>query len=266
MMANQESSTDANSSNDQAALPDSTKPVHPDFEFLERERRKDYWFNQDPWRVMRIEGDLVHGIESMSRTLLHHDQIVSVFGSSRQETGSPIYESTRAACRVLAENGYTLITGGGPGTMEAANRGAREGGGFSVGLNIHLPHEQTPNPYADKKHECKYFFVRKMLFAKYAHGFVIFPGGFGTMDELFESLTLIQTEKLANFPVILFGTEYWRPLIQWMKDQMLAHDCIEQKDLCRLAITDDPSQIVQWLDDAQSGNCHLSGGVREFDG
>ncbi len=241
-----------------------TPRVSPDFEFLDRTQQSKAFYDRDPWRIMRIQSDLVQGVEVMSRALEERDGVVSIFGSARQAEGSPIYESTRSTCRHLAEHGYTLVTGGGLGTMEAANRGAREGGGFSIGLNIHLPHEQKPNPYADERYECKYFFVRKMLFAKYAHGFVIFPGGFGTMDELFESLTLIQTEKLANFPVILVGTEYWRPMIAWIKDQMLAHNCIEEADLCRLAVTDEPEQIVDWLNDAQAGQCHLSGGVSKL--
>ena len=239
--------------------------VSPDFEFLDRSQQEKSFLDRDPWRIMRIQADLVQGVEVMSWALPSHQRVVAIFGSARQPEDSPIYQSTRAACRLIAENGFSLVTGGGPGTMEAANRGAHDAGGHSIGLNIHLAHEQNPNPYANEHYECKYFFVRKMLFAKYALGFVIFPGGFGTMDELFEALTLIQTHKLANFPVILFGVNYWSPLIKWIKTEMLANNCIDASDLARFAITDDPQQVVDWLSESHAGQCQLSGGVREFD-
>ena len=137
----------------------------------------------------------------------------------------------------------------------------REGGGLSIGMNIQLHHEQQPNPYLDAHHECMYFFVRKMMFAKYAHGFIIFPGGYGTMDELFEALTLIQTGKLENFPVILFGRRYWEPLVMWLRDVMLAHGCIDPADLQRIALTDDPATAARWLEEASQGRCHLNGGL-----
>ncbi len=242
-----------------------SKRVSPDFEFLDRKRLEKSFLDRETWRIMRIQADLVQGVEMMARALPNHQRVVSIFGSARQPEESPIYQSTRAACRLLAENGFTLVTGGGPGAMEAANRGAREGSGHSIGLNIHLTNEQVPNPYANEHYECKYFFVRKMLFAKYALGFVIFPGGFGTMDELFEALTLIQTHKLSDFPVILFGIEYWTPLIRWIKNEMLLHGCIDSVDLGLLNVTDDPQQVVDWLNESHTGQCELSGGLCCFE-
>ena len=190
---------------------------------------------------------------------------VAIFGSARIKEGDRVYTDVFNIARGLAESGFDVVTGGGPGLMEAANRGAHDVGRQSIGLNIQLEHEQTPNPYANENYECKYFFVRKMLFAKYALGFVIFPGGFGTMDELFEALTLIQTHKVANFPVILFGVKYWGPLIQWIKTEMLASNCIDASDLARFAVTDDPQQVVSWLKESLSGKCSLSGGVCDFE-
>ncbi len=186
---------------------------------------------------------------------------MTVFGSTRTAESSDIYEEARRTCKLLAQNGFAVVSGGGPGIMEAASRGAQEGGGLSVGLNIHLPHEQHPNAFLDVTYECKYFFVRKMMFVKYAHGFVIFPGGFGTLDELFEALTLIQTGRVADFPVILFGCKYWSPLLHWLKNFSLANGYIDSFDLSRIGLTDDPAAVARWLDESYLGKCDFNGGA-----
>ena len=222
---------------------------HPDFEFLDSGVRRPVSFvQQDPWRVLRIQGDAVQGIEVMARALRGQRRAVSVFGGARSHGSDPFSELARDTCRRLGERGFAIITGGGPGMMEAANRGAREAGALSIGLNIELPEEQDLNPFCDVSYQCHYFFVRKMLFAKYARGFVIFPGGFGTIDELFEALTLIQTGKLADFPVILAGSVYWSPLIDWLRDSMLARAYISDDDLGRFELLDDPEVIAETLD------------------
>ncbi len=234
---------------------------NPDFEFLDRTMRRVEFLYEDPWRVLRIQSDLIQSVETMARALEGCERVVAVFGSARLPESDEYYQMARTTCRMLSENGFAIVTGGGPSLMEAANRGAREGGGISIGMNIQLRHEQLPNPYLDAHHECMYFFVRKMMFAKYAHGFIIFPGGYGTLDELFEALTLIQTGKLENFPVVLFGHNYSAPLVQWMRDVMLARGCIDDEDLTRIALTDDPATAVRWLQEANLGQCHMNGGV-----
>jgi uncharacterized protein (TIGR00730 family) len=236
----------------------------PDFEFLDRTMRKVEFLYEDPWRVLRIQSDLIQSVETMARALESSERVIAVFGSARKSETDEYYEKARETCRLLGENGFAVVTGGGPGIMEAANRGAQEGSGLSIGMNIHLHQEQQPNPYLDAQHECMYFFVRKMMFAKYAHGFVIFPGGYGTMDELFEALTLIQTGKLANFPVILFGSRYWQTLVHWIRDSMYAEGCIAHEDLQRIALTDEPSTAVRWLEESNRGHCHLNGGLAEM--
>ena len=240
--------------------------VNADFEFLDRTSRRVEFLYDDPWRVFRIQSDLIQSVETMARSLEDSERVVAVFGSARKSESDPYCEQARQVCRELGSKGFAIVTGGGPGIMEAANRGAQEGGGLSIGMNIHLHHEQNPNPYLDAQHECMYFFVRKMMFAKYAHGFVIFPGGYGTMDELFEALTLIQTDKLANFPVILFGTRYWKPLVHWLRDSMFAEGCISHEDLARIAMTDSVETAVHWLEDASQGICHLDGGLARMFG
>lgn len=237
----------------------------PDFEFLDRRRRSTAFLFDDPWRVLRIHGDLIQAIDTMARALANRDRVVAVFGSLRKKPDDRYYDAARHTCRLLARNGYAVITGGGPGLMEAANRGAQEGGGLSVGLNIHLPQEQVPNPFLDVAYECKYFFVRKMMFAKYAHGFIIFPGGFGTLDELFESLTLIQTGKLEDFPVILFGTDYWQPMVDWFRTHMKPEGCIGDADLQLLNVTDDPQTVLRWLEESYVGHPALNGGLAKRD-
>jgi uncharacterized protein (TIGR00730 family) len=195
----------------------------------------------DPWRVLRISGEFVEGFDALA----HIGPAVAIFGSARIPPTSPTYEQARLTARLLAEAGYAIITGGGPGLMEAANRGAREAGGVSVGCNIELPFEQAINAYVDIALNFRYFFVRKTMFMKYAEGFVIFPGGFGTMDELFEALTLIQTGKVRHFPVVVMDTAYWRGLFDWMRDTMLAEGKIQAEDLAQITVTDDPQEVVR---------------------
>jgi hypothetical protein len=169
---------------------------------------------------------------------------ITVFGSARIHQDSQEYARAREVGRLLAQAGFAVVTGGGPGVMEAANRGARDGGGLSVGFNIELPHEQHENPYLDIELTFKHFYARKTMFVKAAEGFVIFPGGFGTLDELFEALTLIQTGKVLHFPVVLFDSEYWRPLLDWIRDRLLADGMISAEDLELLEVTDDPERVV----------------------
>jgi uncharacterized protein (TIGR00730 family) len=169
---------------------------------------------------------------------------VSIFGSARIREDDPVYQAARETARLFAENGFSVITGGGPGVMEAANRGCQEGGGFSVGFNIELPHEQGANPYLDLSLTFDHFYVRKTMFVKPAEGFVIFPGGFGTLDEFFEALTLIQTGKILNFPVILFDQDYWSGLLDWIQERLLAEGMISPEDQDLLVVTDDPQEAV----------------------
>jgi uncharacterized protein (TIGR00730 family) len=194
---------------------------------------------KDAWRIFRIMGEFVEGFEEMTKV----GRAVSIFGSARTEPGDPQYELCVETARLLGEAGFAVITGGGPGIMEAANKGAREAGASSVGCNIELPFEQLGNAYADLTIDFRYFFVRKTMFVKYAQAFVIFPGGFGTMDELFESLTLIQTGKVRHFPVVLVGTDYWAGLLDWIRDRMVAGGKITPSDLDLLYLTDDPGAV-----------------------
>jgi uncharacterized protein (TIGR00730 family) len=211
-----------------------------DERLLER-RPSPAFLETDPWRALRILSEFVEGFDAMAKV----GPAVTIFGSARTKRDSSLYALARTIGRRLAESGDAVITGGGPGTMEAANRGCREGGGLSVGCNIELPHEQGMNAYVDLGVEFRYFFARKVLFVKYADAFVILPGGFGTLDELFESLTLIQTRKVRNFPVVLVGTSYWRGLIDWVRDTLLASGAIEEADLDLLQLTDDPDEVVR---------------------
>src|SRR5438874_3590840 len=188
----------------------------------------------DTWRVLRIMGEFVNGFD----TLAEVGAAVTIFGSARVRSDNPMYASATQLGRMLAEQGFAIITGGGPGIMEAANKGAKEAGGMSIGCNIELPFEQGTNRYVDVAINFRYFFVRKTMFVKYSEAFVIFPGGFGTMDELFEALTLIQTGKVQNFPVILFGSRYWKGLLDWIKGTMLPEKKIAPEDLDLLIVTD----------------------------
>jgi uncharacterized protein (TIGR00730 family) len=180
---------------------------------------------------------------------------VSIFGSARVREDSRIYQAARSVGRYFAERGWAVITGGGPGAMEAANRGAKEGGGLSVGFNIELPHEQGSNPYLDISYTFKHFYARKVCFVKPAEGFVIFPGGFGTLDELFEALTLIQTGKAQNFPVVLFDTDYWGELLDWIKGELLADGMISPDDLDLLHATDDPVEAAEDVIECYVNRC-----------
>ena len=211
-----------------------------DEKLLER-RPTPAFLETDPWRALRILSEFVEGFDAMARV----GPAVTMFGSARTRHDDPIYEMARTIAKRLAEAGYAVITGGGPGAMEAANRGCREGGGLSVGCNIELPHEQGTNAYVDLAVEFRYFFARKVMFVKYADAFVILPGGFGTLDELFEALTLIQTRKVRNFPVVLVGTSYWAGLLDWIRDTVLAQTKIDEVDLALLQLTDDPDEVVR---------------------
>jgi hypothetical protein len=193
----------------------------------------------DPWRVLRIMGEFTEGFEA----LVEVGPAVTIFGSARTRPDHPQYEAAVTVARLLGEAGITVITGGGPGIMEAGNKGALEANVPSIGLNIELPFEQGVNKYVDLPMEFHYFFVRKTMFVKYAQGFIIFPGGFGTMDELFEALTLIQTGKVQNFPVILFDTNYWQGLLDWLKNMMAVQSKIAAADLDLLILTDSPEEV-----------------------
>jgi uncharacterized protein (TIGR00730 family) len=205
----------------------------------------------DPWRVMRITSEFVSGFDALANV----QRAVTIFGSARVGPDSPEYQAATEVARRLAEEGFAIITGGGPGIMEAANKGAVEAGGESIGCNIELPFEQGTNAYVRVAVNFRYFFVRKTMFVKYAEAFVIFPGGFGTMDELFEALTLIQTGKIDHFPVILFGTAYWAGLLDWLKQTMVAGGKIAPQDLDLLYPTDDPEEAVRIIVDCYNRSC-----------
>ena len=194
----------------------------------------------DEQRVARMRDELADGFDALRGC----ERAVAVFGSSRTREGHPTYALGRDVGRALAEGGFTVITGGGPGAMEAANRGAREGGAQSIGLTIDLPNQEPANPYLDLRLDFHYFFARKVMFVRYSSAFVVLPGGFGTLDELFEALTLIQTGKIRFFPVILVGTEFWCDLVDWMRDRLLAEGTISDEDLGLLQVTDSPEEVV----------------------
>jgi len=199
------------------------------------------FLNTDPWRALRILSEFVEGFDALATV----GRAITIFGSARIGSDSPVYAQTREIARRLAREGYAIITGGGPGLMEAANRGCQEGGGLSVGCNIELPHEQDLNDYVDLGVAFRYFFARKTMFVKYADGFVIMPGGFGTMDELFEAVTLIQTGKIEHFPIILVGTEFFGGLIDWFRTQLVGDGMIDAADLDLVVVTDDPNEVVE---------------------
>jgi uncharacterized protein (TIGR00730 family) len=204
---------------------------------------QDDYKTSDSWRVFRIMGEFVGGFDQLAAIT----RGVSIFGSARTPEDDQYYEAARETARLLAELGFEIITGGGPGIMEAANRGAREAGAISIGCNIELPMEQHPNPYQNRSLTFKYFFVRKTMFIKYSNAYIIFPGGFGTMDELFEALTLIQTRKIRNFPVVLFGSQYWRGLLAWITSTMLHEKMINADDLGLIHLTDSPRDAVDFI-------------------
>jgi len=203
------------------------------------DKRRGRFTREDPWRIWRIVGEFVHGINRLADIAA----AVSIFGSARTPTDHPMYEAARETAYLLAKAGFAIITGGGPGIMEAANRGAVEAGGVSVGCNIQLPYEQRLNPYVRIAVEFHYFFVRKTMFAKYSEGFVLFPGGYGTLDELFEALTLIQTRKLREFPVVLFGSDYWRGLVEWLKNTVAAAKNISPEEFELFQLSDSPREV-----------------------
>ncbi|MFF0831789.1 LOG family protein [Streptomyces sp. NPDC003388] len=204
------------------------------------ERAPADWVHTDPWRVLRIQSEFVEGFG----TLAELPPAISVFGSARTPPDSPEYDAGVKLGRGLVEAGWAVITGGGPGAMEAANKGACEAGGTSVGLGIELPFEQGLNPYVDIGLNFRYFFVRKMMFVKYAQGFVVLPGGLGTLDEFFEALTLVQTQKVTRFPIVLFGTEYWGGLVDWLKNTLVAQGKATEKDLLLFHVTDEVEEAV----------------------
>ena len=196
---------------------------------------------QESWRMFHIMAEFVEGFDALSK---YHPS-VSIFGSTRVKPGDEVYKTAEQIGQLLAENGFGVITGGGPGVMEAANKGAATAGGNSIGLNIEIPLEQKPNPYANITLRFRYFFVRKVMFVKYAVAYIILPGGFGTMDELFESVTLIQTHKIRPFPVILVGSNYWKGLLDWMKEVLLKEGKISLSDLEILQLIDEPAEIIK---------------------
>jgi uncharacterized protein (TIGR00730 family) len=198
----------------------------------------------EPWRVLRIIGEFVHSIEEMSEI----GPAITIFGGARITPADPVYEQTRQVAAKLAKRGFAVITGGGPGVMEAGNLGAQEAGGVSVGLNIELQHEQKPNPFQDVSLSFRYFFVRKVMFVKYSVGYVVMPGGFGTLDELFEALTLIQTDKAYPFPVVLMGRSYWGGLVDWMRRSLLGAKAIAPEDLELFDVVDTPDEAIAALE------------------
>lgn len=203
--------------------------------------------SNDSWAIFKIMAEFVDGYEKMSQI----GPSISVFGSARTKPGTEFYEKAVNISRMLGERGYGVITGGGPGIMEAGNKGAQEGGGQSVGLNIYLPFEQSHNPYIDRESSLNfdYFFVRKVVFVKYSQAFVVLPGGFGTLDELFEALTLIQTKKIKKKPIVFVGSEYWGGLIDWIKNTMLAEGNISPEDLDLFTVVDKEEEACQYIDD-----------------
>ncbi|CAN5209510.1 TIGR00730 family Rossman fold protein [soil metagenome] len=193
------------------------------------------WVHTDPWRVLRMQSEFVTGFDALAEL----GPAVSIFGSARTKVDDPMYDAARQLAHKLCELGYAVITGGGPGAMEAANRGASECGGVSVGLGIELPHEQGLNEWVDIGMTFRYFFARKTMFVKYSQGYIVMPGGFGTLDELFEAITLAQTQKVTSFPVVLIGTSYWKGLFDWLRDTVLPDGKIGQADLDMIHLTDD---------------------------
>ena len=210
-----------------------------DAKLLQHARQADFT-QTDPWRVLRIMGEFIEGFDVLASV----EKGVSFFGSARTGPDDPMYQAAQETARLLAEAGYDIITGAGPGVMEAANKGAKLGGGRSIGCNIELPFEQGTNPYVDTVVNFRYFFVRKTMFVKYSNAYIIFPGGFGTLDELFEALTLIQTGKINQFPVILFGRHYWAGLVRWLSARALGERKISPSDMDLFLLTDDPQEAT----------------------
>ena len=222
------------------AIRDYTEPMTEDEKLLQTPPAGESFTKSDTWRVMRITSEFVEGFD----TLASVEKGVTIFGSARTSPEDPHYAQAQEVARLLAEAGFAIITGAGPGIMEAANKGARLGGGRSIGCNIELPFEQGANPYVDTLVQFRYFFVRKTMFIKYSVAFIIFPGGFGTLDELFEAVTLIQTGKIYQFPVILFGRHYWAGLLRWLQSRVLAERKISPGDIDLMVLTDDPAEAA----------------------
>lgn len=210
-----------------------------------RESDQDIIKTEDPWRVFRIMSEFVDGFDMLSRV----GKAITIFGSARLKPSHKMYKMAVKTAYLLGKQGYSIITGGGPGIMEAANQGAKKAGVESVGLNIELPFEQVPNKYITYLIHFHYFFCRKFMFLKYAKAFVIFPGGFGTFDEFFESVTLIQTKRMARFPVVLVGSEYWQGMMDWLRKTVLTHRCIDHTDLEIFKIVDTPEDVVKVITD-----------------
>ena len=216
------------------------------------------WLHTDPWRVLRIQSEFVEGFGALAEL----GPAVSVFGSARTRPGSPAYELAIDVGRRLVDAGYAVITGGGPGTMEAANKGASDAGGASVGLGIELPFEQGLNEHVNLGVNFRYFFARKTMFVKYAQGFIVLPGGFGTLDELFEAVTLVQTRKVTSFPIVLMGSEYWGGLFDWLRGAVLDAGTVSPRDVDLLSLTDDPAEAVATIIEADTSDTPASGGMR----
>ena len=214
-------------------------------------RQDTAFLHTDPWRIHRITAEFVLGFDHLAEVGL----AVAVFGSARTSPDDPVYAAARATASALVGAGFDVITGGGPGVMEAANRGAAEAGGRSIGINIELPHEQHGNPYATTSMEFRYFFVRKTMFVKYSEAFVVFPGGFGTLDELFEAVTLVQTGKIHRFPVVLYGDGYWDGLLDWLRSQAVAAGNIAAEELDMIQIAATPEAVVEIVRACTSGEC-----------
>jgi uncharacterized protein (TIGR00730 family) len=217
--------------------------VRTEDERLLSPRHRPAFLDSDPWRSLRILSEFVEGFDALAGV----GKAVTIFGSARIREGDPFYAKARELGGLLARAGFAVITGGGPGIMEAANRGCHEAGGLSIGCNIELPQEQAVNGYVDLGVEFRYFFARKTMFVKYADGFAIFPGGFGTLDELFESLTLIQTGKIRHFPVVLVGKEHWSGLLDWIRDRVVARGAIDRRDIDLIQVTDDMAEACRML-------------------
>lgn len=208
---------------------------------LEKQFVIDALTTREPWRIFKIMGEFVEGVDALHEL----GPAVSIFGSARVLPTEPYYKKAEKIAELFVKSGFAVITGGGGGIMEAANKGAAKANGVSVGLNIILPHEQKPNKYANTRIEFKYFFIRKVMFLKYAHAYIVLPGGFGTLDELFEAVTLIQTHRMKPFPVILVGSEYWTGMIEWIRSSLLSEEKISPKDMDIVQVMDDPEEIVR---------------------
>ena len=232
--------------------------VTQDEQLLESPKH-DEFTHTDTWRVFRIMGDFVEGFDDLATIT----RGVSIFGSARTPPDDSQYKAAQETAALLSRAGFAVITGGGPGIMEAANKGAFEAGGISIGCNIELPFEQKANDYLTRVLTFKYFFVRKTMFVKYSTAFVIFPGGYGTLDELFEALTLIQTRKIKNFPVVLFGSAYWGGMLEWLKGPMFAEGKIAEEDFRRLHLTDSPEEVVEIVVRSQDSLSKLDNSVHD---